>query len=125
METMNSKQVMLLLSFINKHSYISMSFSCVFLFFAGNKMLDSCAPIYSCGSLYPLWTDDEMPQDIGVETTVRAYRTSSSPCEYNYYQYSGSLHVVRCSWDTKHDLVYKFVPSSYSSTCYYAFCGMK
>ena len=88
-------------------------------------MLDSCVPRWSCGTYYSMWTNDKMPEDIGVEKTVHAYYTSGSPCEYNYNTVRGTLQVMRCSWNTRHDLVYKFIPKSYSNTCQFAFCGME
>ena len=27
-------------------------------------MLNTCPPKYSCGAAYPLWTDEEAPEDV-------------------------------------------------------------
>ena len=88
-------------------------------------MLNSCPPPRSCGTGNPIWSDGELPKIIGVNTTVNAYLVyhDSSNCKI----WTRPLHVMRCSWDTSYDVIYKYGSNdSYdSSICSIAFCGMK
>ena len=84
---------------------------------AGNKTLDSCPGLTSCGTYYPYWTDGTMPTVVGVETTVTAYGVYKTDCRNIQMQ----VKVMRCSWDTPHDLIYKQT-SNYTGTCHEAFC---
>ena len=95
---------------------------------AGNRMLNKCPnKKYSCGTLNAYWTDDEMPQQIEVETLVNAYEAtyvkllgliSSRKCQYRSVQ----LKVMRCS-PAPNDFIYKLT-SYVEETCTKAFCGM-
>ena len=83
-------------------------------------MLDSCPPRKSCGTEIPYWTDATMPTTVGVEEHVRVYGVAAKGCK------SGEGHeikVMRCSWNSPHDFIYKTV-STYYGTCNEAFCGM-
>lgn len=84
-------------------------------------MLNKCPKMYSCGTRVPIWTDDVMPTSVGVPTAISAYQqTSNDQCPGPHF----ALEVVRCSWKTEHDLVYRQVVASYH-TCSTAFCGMR
>ena len=85
---------------------------------AGTHMLDSCPKRNSCGTFYPYWTDERMPSQIGVEATVKVYGVNDGNCK----KYSLSVEVMRCSWNTPHDLIYKH--TNYQYICGSAFCGM-
>ncbi|XP_067946913.1 oncoprotein-induced transcript 3 protein-like [Watersipora subatra] len=87
---------------------------------AGKKMLDNCVPEYSCGTDYPMWADADMPKRIAQTITVQAWY-SGNGCASKIA--SGTLQVLRCS-ESEYDVVYKHLPTSYSSTCNRAFCGM-
>ena len=86
---------------------------------AGTHMLDSCPKWLSCGTVYPYWTDERMPTIVGVEATVLVYGTSRSNCK----GYTNKVQVMRCSWDSPNDLIYKY-NSRYTGKCATAFCGM-
>ena len=86
----------------------------------GNKMLDSCPKWFSCGGRYPYWTDYDMPKDIGLPTTITAYGVVGRSCKH----VNRKMEVMRCSWRTKHDLIYRYTDVYYIA-CSNAFCGMK
>ena len=86
---------------------------------AGDKMLNTCPKWLSCGAYYPIWTDEKMPQVVGVESRVPVYGVFRVDCKRYTYQ----VKVIRCSWDTPHDLIYKQT-KDYSLNCNDAFCGM-
>ena len=98
------------------HSYSSHWFR--FSGGAGTHLLDSCPKSFSCGTIYPMWTDERMPTQIGVEATLYAYAAT-----YNCKHFSYSIKVIRCSWNTPHDLIYKQT-ENYTVNCNEAFCGM-
>ena len=86
-------------------------------------MLNSCPRSYSCGAINSFWSDGELPKIIGVNTTVNMYLSGASFCKF----LTRPLHVIRCSWDTSYDVIYKDgSDDSYdSSSCSATFCGMK
>ena len=87
---------------------------------AGNKILNTCPPIKSCGTLYPLWSDDVPPQRVGVKQTIYVYQVSFNECRAEKYP----LQVIRCS---EHDFIYKHVHVSSplsNFVCANAFCAM-
>ena len=86
---------------------------------AGNQMLNTCPKPESCGTKYPLWTDDIMPKEIGMEMTVDTYEPRKNNCK----QYKFKVRVMRCSWDTNHDLIYKQT-NFVGGYCFRGFCGM-
>ena len=85
---------------------------------AGTHMLDSCPKRKSCGAYYPLWTDERMPTQIGVEAIVKVYGVDVG-CK----TLTRSIKVMRCSWNSPHDLIYKQT-NDYTHNCIEAFCGM-
>ena len=85
---------------------------------AGTHMLDSCPKWKSCGTRYPYWTDERMPKAIGIESTVQVYGVRADDCK----RVTKIIKVMRCSWDTSHDLIYKQT-DDLNGTCDSAFCG--
>ena len=86
----------------------------------GTHMLDSCPKWLSCGAAVSYWTNHTASKTIGVETTVKAYGISGTNCT----TYTEEIKVIRCSWDTDFDLIYKQSKST-PFTCVQGFCGMK
>ena len=82
-------------------------------------MLDKCPEYHSCGTGYPYWTDETPPQAVGVTANISSYAVKGDDCK----DYGIPLQVMRCSWTSDHDLIYKYV-GFYSSFCLDAFCGM-
>ena len=84
-------------------------------------MLNSCPKYRSCGAIYPLWSDDEMPDEIGKITVAYAYEVKFSNCR----TWIRAMQVMRCSWNTDHDLIYKYIGADINDQCSSAFCGME
>ena len=85
---------------------------------AGNMMLDSCPPSYSCGAQSGLWTNETMPTAVGEAMETHVFGSWADGCK----SYKYSILVMRCSYDTLYDYIYKLNVSS--SSCYLSFCGM-
>lgn len=87
---------------------------------AGSQMLSSCPEVNSCGTNFPLWTDATMPQKVGVSKSITAYSVQ----ENGYCQeWTVRTLVMRCSWDTDHDFIYR--PAiKLNRSCREAYCGM-
>lgn len=85
----------------------------------GNRMLNVCPKWLSCGGKNPYWTDDAMPKEIGVVTQAKVYGVVGTDCRHVHQQ----VKVMRCSWKSPHDFVYRYVDTLYQS-CSNAFCGM-
>ena len=85
-------------------------------------MLNSCPRGYSCGAVNPFWSDGELPKIIGVNTTVNVYLSDIRTCKF----WTKPLHVIRCSWDTSYDVIYKYGSDDYDDSypCLIGFCGM-
>ena len=75
-----------------------------------------------------MWTDEDMPKDIGVTTNVTVYgsilRSSSNGCK----TYTIQVDVMRCSL-IDHDFIYRHINNSahgtkYHTGCAFAFCGV-
>ncbi|XP_067943614.1 uncharacterized protein [Watersipora subatra] len=86
---------------------------------AGTHMLDRCPLPRSCGTQQPYWTDATMPSEIMVVSYIKAYGVVNNNCRGRTI----SMLVIRCSWDTDHDYIYKYT-DPYKTECYEAFCGM-
>jgi len=89
---------------------------------AGNRLLDHCVPSRasgSCGTQVALWSDDTMPDQIGVVTSIQAYASWWGHCKISLY--TTQCQVIRCS-DKPHDFVYRLDDDS--SICTMGFCGM-
>ena len=84
---------------------------------AGNKLLNTCPPAYSCGTAAGIWSDAAMPSKIGAVTNITAYGSwSYKGCK----EYPESVSVVRCS-DSVADFVYRY---NGNRGCTLGFCGM-
>ena len=84
-------------------------------------VLDVCPQEKSCGSLKPMWTDQRMPKAIHVPTTVDLHISYNGNCFWKTL--SNKLEVIRCSWDTSSDIIYRIV-GSHDSVCSSTVCGM-
>ena len=92
--------------------------------FTGRRMLNVCAPNFSCGTSYPIWTDAVIPMVVGQVSTVDAYAYCDKRVNYQ-------LNVMRCSLNTDYDIIYKYTGyyngrgnTWWDSSCNHAFCGM-
>lgn len=85
-------------------------------------MLNKCPKWNSCGAYNPGWTDAAMPEAVGVATNVTIYLVDETSCKG--WTYNSSLEVIRCSRDTDHDVVYRFI-GAHNDLCFAAFCGMQ
>ena len=89
----------------------------------GTRLLNTCPKYFSCGTYKPYWSDDVPPAAVGVPATITAYTVYGPHCRYN----PAKLQVMRCSLNTPHDLIYKYLSMGhhkYYTNCRYAFCGM-
>lgn len=87
---------------------------------AGNKLLNFCVDFDSCGTNFPLWSDDPMPIEIGVVTRFQVYSSVAGECRHESFNSS----VVRCS-DSPTDFVYRWEKNVHHKFyCFYGFCGM-
>ena len=84
---------------------------------AGNKLLDHCVPATSCGTVFSLWSNSTMPDEIGVVTPIAVFGNNGFSCTGSTVKSS----VMRCS-NRAHDYVYKYDDSG---VCDYGFCGMR
>ena len=72
-----------------------------------------------------MWTDEDMPKDIGVATNVTAYGSVAHGCKYWTIQ----VEMMRCSL-VDHDFIYRYINNlnryntRYPDSCDFAFCGM-
>ena len=91
--------------------------------FAGVRLLDHCVSSYrrgsgSCGTHAALWSDDAMPDSVGVVTNFQVYSSFGDDCKL----YGGrQCQVMRCS-TMPNDFIYKYVDSF--DGCNFGFCGM-
>ncbi|KAF6029059.1 hypothetical protein EB796_012639 [Bugula neritina] len=89
---------------------------------AGNRLLDTCPPVYSCGTYGGIWTDQPMPTRVGVVTTVFVYASRDGRGKgYTCKQSIWNISVMRCS-DSPHDLIYRY-DNDYKG-CNFGFCSM-
>ena len=84
-------------------------------------MADTCPQPNSCGTRYPIWSDEEPPEEILTISTINAYTVSSGDCKSSTL----AVEVMRCSLDTDDDIIYRFTGSYLHSSCEYAFCGVE
>lgn len=81
-------------------------------------MLNKCPKWFSCGAYGPMWTEEVVPETIGVAIESYAYVVYKHRCKDSTYK----IDVMRCS-EEPHDLIYR--QSRYQHAhCNYAFCGM-
>lgn len=83
---------------------------------AGNHLLNSCPPQFSCGTNVGLWSDEPMPGNIGIVTAITAYGSFYKNCK----QFNKSVSVIRCSYALG-DFVYRYDGDEH---CDFGFCGM-
>ena len=83
---------------------------------AGNKLLDHCVPIWSCGTYVTMWSNSTMPDKVGVVTPITVYGNLGR-CT-NYPKKSS---VMRCS-SRANDYVYRYDDNDH---CSLGFCGMR
>ena len=74
-----------------------------FTYAAGNRLLNSCPPDNSCGTLVGMWSDVNMPGDVGVVAPITVYGSFISNCK----MFSKRGSVLKCSL-APHDYVYKY-----------------
>lgn len=87
---------------------------------AGNVMSNKCPPNFSCGAVIGLWTDEPMPQQVGVVSSIRVYGSYLRFCKSALWG-SKRVSVLRCS-SAPEDVVYRY--DDVSADCYFGFCGM-
>ena len=83
-------------------------------------MLNSCPQPFSCGTMFSMWTDEPMPEEVGQQTLTYAYDVHADYCKYR----ATAIFVIRCSLNTDHDYIYKYHGGYINDTCSSAFCGM-
>lgn len=83
---------------------------------AGNRIMDTCPPSYSCHSRYSIWSDAPMPTVIGQSKNINVYFSYN-----NCKRESRTASVMRCSTQP-HDYIYKYLGDYIGSG---AFCSMR
>ena len=63
---------------------------------AGSRLLDTCPLAYSCGTVVSLWSDESMPDMIGIVTPMKLYEHDNYNCGKILLN-DNKLSVVRCS----------------------------
>ena len=94
----------------------------------GSQILNKCPKYNSCGTLLPYWTDEPMPADVGVPTTISIYGSvASGSCCIDCRKFTKKIEVMRCSNSSTADFIYRYLPgvNGYSGLCAAAFCSMK
>ena len=71
----------------------------------------------SCGTHIAMWSNDSMPEQVGVISSIQFYASWTGNCKY----LTKPGQVMKCS-DKPYDYVYRYC-SSYTG-CYVGFCGM-
>ena len=61
-----------------------------------------------------------MPKALTVEAEVDVYGSSGDNCK----SFTRKLSVIRCTWDTSHDFIYRKVGDYDTAGYQTAFCGM-
>ena len=74
-----------------------------------------------------MWTDEDMPKDIGISRYITVYGSLSADYSNGCKQYKIQVEVMRCSL-INHDFIYRYIKGPYTAKypdiCYFAFCGM-
>lgn len=78
-----------------------------------------CPKWKSCGTQNPYWTDEDMPLDVGKIHVISVYGVYKENCK----AFTRKALVMRCSWDTDYDLIYKKTDNLVGK-CMEAFCGV-
>ena len=90
--------------------------------------MNKCPKVKSCGSYYGMWTDEDMPTNIGVPMHVTAYGSASHDYSRECKHWTIQVEVMRCSL-IDHDFIYRYISThvystKYPDSCVFAFCGM-
>jgi len=85
---------------------------------AGQRILNFCPKMFSCGTKWPIWSDGKLPERVGEVSEVNAYEAGYFTCTDNIRR----LRVVRCSEEADFDVVYQFVESPKRKSCASAVC---
>ena len=84
---------------------------------AGDKLVDHCVPVFSCGTGATMWSNSTMPDKVGVVTPITVYGNDFGSCT----DYTKKSSVMRCS-DNANDYVYRYDDTE---LCLMGFCGMR
>ena len=89
-------------------------------------MLNRCPQYKSCGAVLPFWTDDRPLVAIGQAHNITVYGSLQPDREHPNYckEKKRKAKVMRCSWLTEYDLIYKYTDEYRNDGCGQAFCGM-
>lgn len=87
---------------------------------AGNRILNNCAPSYSCGSVATYWSDYEMPAEVGIIKPIKFHTSYTDRGRHYCHSYSPPGKVMRCS-QTADDFIYTYDVNI--GECV-SFCGM-
>ena len=97
-------------------------------------MLNRCPDIKSCGAILPFWTDGRPPTVLGQAQNITFYGNillkrrvgTSSQLERvdGCREVRRQGKVMRCSWLTEYDLIYKYAEEYQNEECAQTFCGM-
>ena len=99
----------------------------------GNQILNRCPELFSCGSLLPFWTDDRPPATLGQVHNITFYGSTLIYRRVGYLnievvngckEVRRKGKVMRCSWSTEYDLIYKYAEEYHDVECVQTFCGM-
>ncbi|XP_067939040.1 pancreatic secretory granule membrane major glycoprotein GP2-like [Watersipora subatra] len=84
---------------------------------AGSRLLNTC-PFSngSCGTHVALWTDANMPDEVGSLVVLDIYGSWAGNCK----DYISTIYAMRCSQE-RNDLIYKY---DGDDSCARGFCGM-
>ena len=91
--------------------------------------MNKCPKVFSCGTSVGMWTDEDMPKDIGVSTSITAYGSISHDYSNRCKTWTIQAEVMRCSL-IDHDFIYRYINNlnryntRYPDSCEFAFCGM-
>ena len=91
----------------------------VFCLHAGNRMANTCPKMHSCGTINPIWSDEEPPPDALIISNMLAYLVDWNNCRSQTL----ALEVMRCSLESEYDLIYKYLGPYQPQNCASAFCS--
>ena len=85
-------------------------------------MYNQCRQSFrSCGSWVGLSTDAVAPDEIGQVQNISFYIMNDV---YECPLLPPGGQIMRCSWATKYDVIYRYSGYTYFDNCDMAFCGM-
>ena len=56
------------------------------IYTASTRLLNTCPPVYSCGTDNSYWSDDVLPTEVGVLATITAYMSKALDYSCNFEQ---------------------------------------